>query len=80
MEHPFGSPKCWPYRYVCGPAIESENERAEPLHCAQVDGVTIRWENMTDYTRDSLGRKEAGLRLGPEGAVSHLTYQSLAFL
>lgn len=80
MEHLFGSPKCWRYKYVCRPAIESENERAELLPCAQVNGVTIRWENMKDYTRDSLGRKEAGLRLGPEGAVSHLTYQPLPFL
>lgn len=37
-------------------------------------------DNMKDYTKDSPGRREAGLRLGPEGTVSHLTYQSLAFL
>lgn len=43
-------------------------------------GSPFDGENMTNYTRDSLGRKEAGLRLGPEGVVSHLTYQSLAFL
>lgn len=43
-------------------------------------GSPFDGENMKDYMRDSLGRKEAGLRLGPEGAVSHLTYQSLAFL
>lgn len=74
MEHLFGNPKCWPFRYVCGPAIESENERAELLYCAQVNGVTIRWGKHEKLHKGFTGKKRGRAETGPRrrGVTSDL--------
>lgn len=51
---------------MCGPVSESENERGELLHCAQVNGVAIRWGQHErlhkGFTRKKRGRAETGPR------------------